>query len=710
MHREDTVVSSYHIVGTEHRSEKPHPYQDAIVPRAIRSATDVWAILGALTDVVGALLALCFLVFGIVVVYTNDRSIESAPWIPAILSATQLGPTIFPILFAAIAGRSLKAVASWKVEHGATIGALEQLLGSRTLLSTFFLQIHMRAFNLLGVALVLLWALSPLGGQAALRVARMIQSEEITAQDMTYVDFTSPLINRGPGKGDFLDVIDGIFVAELLSPAVNKISPMDTWGNVRIPMLEALDDYTEEGDSAEWLKIDSSKNTTWSSLKGVPHGPRYTAENRTFQLETAYWVTTCQPGRYHYEVEWLGTSIDYFTGPGVINATGYWESARNWAWFRLETERRSANPYLLQYEKYVYENVSQPLPDHEFKTDYNFTWLPSTPRIFHFETATTNRTLYSFTCTLQTSYVEAEVSCINDACAATAIRRSQQPHNSTNWSTLDFIPLTGSASFYERFINATRPVQDGRSTATEGYLTDPYTPYMASFANGDAGTNGSSLGSSWIDIGAVSPFSPLVSRRLSQLLNTYWLANIAPTAVTGVLLTDADNHYKGKIVPSTEHHMVNTTAQASTSRLVLRYNLPWLLILFVASTVLTLCALASLFFNLRRTGPDILESFSSFTRDNPYMVAAEGQHSGPLLGVRGGPGATKTAGSNLDGVERARLLRDVTVILADVAVDEPVGHIALTTALPAGFADEGAGTGAARNDAVALLRKGRLYD
>jgi len=552
----------------------------------------------------------------------------------------------------------------------------------------------MRAFNILGIALICLWALSPLGGQAALRVARLTPNEQLTTEDVTYVDFTSPLYNRGPLKGEFIDVIDGIFIAELLSPTVNKISPMDTWGNVRIPMLESLEGYSEDADEKEkWFKIDHSKNTTWSSLSGIPHGPRYTSENRTFQMETSYWVTDCQQGRY--ELEGDDSALLDSQGPGKRNATGYWHSARNWHWFRLETERRSANPYLIEYEKYVYDNVTQPLPDHEFKTDYNFTWLPSKPRILNLETATTNGSLYSFTCTLTTSYVEVEVSCLETSCSAASIRRSLQPHNSTNWSTLDFIPLTGAMSFYERFVNATKPVADDRSTATEAYLTDPYTPFMASYANGDRGTNGSGLGSSYIDVGAEPASS--VSVRLSQLLNTYWLANIAPTAVTGVLLTDADNYYKGKIIPSTTHHMVNTTAQASVSSLVLRYDLPWLFILFIASATLTLCALASLLFNLRRQGPDILESFSSFTRDNPFVTktmaaAAAAQRPTPLPILTGG------GGSSLDGVERARLLRDVKVVLADVAVDEPVGHIALTTAMPG------------EADGVGFLRNGRVYD
>lgn len=40
----------------------------------------------------------------------------------SLLRAMQLGPTIFPLCFAAIAGRTLKTFALWKVERGTTVG------------------------------------------------------------------------------------------------------------------------------------------------------------------------------------------------------------------------------------------------------------------------------------------------------------------------------------------------------------------------------------------------------------------------------------------------------------------------------------------------------------------------------------------------------------------------------------------------------------
>lgn len=59
--------------------------------------------------------------------------------------------------------------ARWKLEKGATLGLLEQLIGSRTVGSTFITQISLGKFNILGLVLLSLWAFSPLGSQAVLR-------------------------------------------------------------------------------------------------------------------------------------------------------------------------------------------------------------------------------------------------------------------------------------------------------------------------------------------------------------------------------------------------------------------------------------------------------------------------------------------------------------------------------------------------------------
>lgn len=60
-------------------------------------------------------------------------------------------------------------------------------------------------------------------------------------------------------------------------------------------------------------------------------------------------------------------------------------------------------------------------------------------------------------------------------------------------------------------------------------------------------------------------------------------------------------------------------------------------------------------------GPRILGYVSTMTRDNSYVDLPSG-------------------GCTLDGLERARLLKDMRVRLQDVAPEDGVGHIALSSA------------------------------
>ena len=96
--------------------------------------------------------------------------------------------TIFPILFAAIMGRLMYQIARWKLEKGATMGTLEQLMGSRTIGSTVLTQIQLRTFNVLAVLLVLVWAFSPLGGQSLLRMLDLRLNTVVHPSAITYFD------------------------------------------------------------------------------------------------------------------------------------------------------------------------------------------------------------------------------------------------------------------------------------------------------------------------------------------------------------------------------------------------------------------------------------------------------------------------------------------------------------------------------------------
>ena len=235
------------------------------------------------------------------------------------------------------------------------------------------------------------------------------------------------------------------------------------------------------------------------------------------------------------------------------------------------------------------------------------------------------------------------------------MRSSQQPHNSTFWTPLDSSGII-STDFFGDFVNATAPRYTYRSSATEFYLTEPNNPY-------------DTIGT-WLDFSTIN--AATFATRFAQLLNTYYMANIAPLGITGSLsITPLSG-------PTPKYNSLNTSGTMTRPQTVFICHKGWLAVLFIASGAMLLCGMASAILNILRQGPDILDNFSSHTRDNPSVA-----------------GKVPLGGSNLDGMDRAIYLRNVKVRLGDVATEEHVGHIAI---------------GTKDTQPVGRLRKGRLYD
>ncbi|KAM5376786.1 hypothetical protein ACJZ2D_005409 [Fusarium nematophilum] len=61
----------------------------------------------------------------------NGRPLDEEP-VSSLRTASTYGPTVFPIVFAAVAANLLKALAAWKLERGISVLSLEYLLCSKT--------------------------------------------------------------------------------------------------------------------------------------------------------------------------------------------------------------------------------------------------------------------------------------------------------------------------------------------------------------------------------------------------------------------------------------------------------------------------------------------------------------------------------------------------------------------------------------------------
>lgn len=202
--------------------------------------------------------------------------------------------TLFPLCFAAVVGRAAVKYATWKLERGTTLGALEQLMGSRTVASTIITQLQLRSFNLVGVGLILIWSLSPLGGQSILHILSTPMKPLSNTTNVGY--FNSRQQSYATPNGAFRNLwfpgYTVLFGSSLLSPVAVKRSTMDTWGNVKIPYYSSVSMSNPGKDIDEWTQISPSMTPVYSSLFGIPLSGLGLG-NTTLTVESSYVELSC---------------------------------------------------------------------------------------------------------------------------------------------------------------------------------------------------------------------------------------------------------------------------------------------------------------------------------------------------------------------------------------------------------------------------------
>ncbi|KAI8946670.1 hypothetical protein F4801DRAFT_596325 [Xylaria longipes] len=247
--------------------------------------------LETLVDVFIPATALYFFIFAWLVYAFRDHPVDQEP-APSLIKASQYGPTLFPVVFAAIVGRFLHRLAAYKLEEGATVMTLEYLLHCRLVFNAVTAPFTLWTFNTLTPILIVMWALSPLGGQASLRIITTGVLSTTVPRNFTYVSFVSPFTNSGSGSASssLLPPINSAFMGSLFSSAASKTSYQDLHGNIKIPIYEALTP-SDPANSSAWRPAQSGEETSWSSLTGLPvHGLGTSTVSR-FNINTAYMKT-----------------------------------------------------------------------------------------------------------------------------------------------------------------------------------------------------------------------------------------------------------------------------------------------------------------------------------------------------------------------------------------------------------------------------------
>lgn len=167
-------------------------------------------------------------------------------------------------------------------------------MGSLTIFGTVELQYMLRTFDVLGIGLIALWALSPLGGQASLRLLGTGKQPSSSAQNISYVNpDAKSIFSIGADAAQFLDFsVNAIYLSALFTPPVIQASAVDIWANVKVPRIEKLES-TSKSDAHGWYDV-SPENASYSSLIGLAIDGTRSIGSYHFFVESLYMTLDCR--------------------------------------------------------------------------------------------------------------------------------------------------------------------------------------------------------------------------------------------------------------------------------------------------------------------------------------------------------------------------------------------------------------------------------
>lgn len=253
----------------------------------------------------------------------HGKSINEYAWGRQILVVTPIVATVWPIIFAAVVGSAVKNVARLRSEKGTSLGEVETLMGSQTVMGTIRTATMLRQVGMISTALIIIWSFSPLGSQAVLRCLTVRELKAYDQPVISYMNDTAGSSTLGSLSGwsrqspvlqsvfntvmfsgstalQYVDKndTDAIRIMEQLGSKedVFRGSSVDAWRNIKIPRLERLPKYNPNSPST-WVEVPHSLQVVdYSSLIGIPvretigttQGAIMSLGNLTFEMEAEY--------------------------------------------------------------------------------------------------------------------------------------------------------------------------------------------------------------------------------------------------------------------------------------------------------------------------------------------------------------------------------------------------------------------------------------
>ena len=596
-------------------------------------------------------------------------------------------------------------------------------MASQSVWGTFESQLLMQRLTLVGINLLFLWALSPLGGQASLRLMSRELAETSSPTKLRYMT-TGPgatmwgLSSTYVDSGKFADA-SALYTAALLAPLSTKLGPTDPWGNVKIPSMESLSHLTP--DPSGWIEVPSSFSDpeAYSSLVGLPVVGLPQNGTSGFTIEATYISVNCSQLVQH-EYPSIVVANETSTSHRPMNFTKLDELVPGQVWFNKTSQKPSGvtsseytsltsfmldttrpfpwgsnekpeqlNTDLGRIDGFVGHYNSSMMDDKELETKRELVYASLSPN----GTDAGELVMNIGRCALTQHHVEASISCDGGRCTATKLRPSTTDTRPAALTGFDHGTIM--IGFAQQFPKAVTFTQG--SSPTEKFISNSSAfPFVQQVGYFDFSTSYNDL--------SLLP-AEVFSKRLSVLMNTFYQLSMQPTGYFGglsgnlsaygpdTLPNDDLNAYLPSNLSATNNTFldwywefekniedirspfIGATTMATTShkKEIFVCDFAWLSLLLVSSTAILLTGAIALVLKRRTLGPEMFGFVSSMTYENPYVRIPRG-------------------GSMLDAMERARLLKDIPVRVGDVCGEEQVGRIALAAGVP-----------------VRKLERGRLY-
>lgn len=501
------------------------------------------------------------------------------------------------------------------------------------------------------LGLLALWALSPLGGQSALRLFHETNSTISETRSVYYADVDAP--SQFP-KRSFneaaLNRVNGVVSTALLTADTLEYSSVDTWNHPKIPRLEELEDAESRNDTVrDWYSVDHQANNSYASLTGVDVINLSESGATNFTLPYEYMYFNCEVSP-HNNI----TSSEYV--PGVVNTAPNGLTQLNW----LNGLNNANN---LESGGLFPRNATFANAYTSYRGFFMYTrGTAIKPEALIYGSKELALNYYIFECSMKSVMVEANVICEADSCSVQRLRRLNKARQDRT-ANVTGLPwdVVNDGYTNKALIKHLAAVGGNQTGVTSGpNPVDTYLYGERPWAEYELGTFPTH---NWTELIKHPESITALSHRMTRFMNTFWDASRWPLAMTRndpFALTSLNETG----IPPEGMTMSSTGAIVTRQIPIYRANAGWVACLVICSSVLLLLGIVSACLSLRIVVPDIFDYVSSFTRDNPYVQAPHG-------------------GSGLDGAERARLLRKLPVQLGDVEPNSEVGYLTVRSILGA---------------------------